>query len=342
MTDGTVDYRQIFDAAPAGYLLTRPDGTIVDANRTMYEWTGRGQEALLGLNLLSLLPAGDRIMFLTHAIPAIESNGSVKELAVEILAANGERRPVLLAVSRTRKSTGVPTPDVPTPDAFGTAAPELNVVVVFGVHERRLYERELAATLRRLEESELERAKLLEEARHQATHDALTHLPNRTLLTSRLDEALERAGNHGLRVGLLFCDINRFKDINDTYGHAVGDEVLGHVAGRLADAVRGVDTVARYSGDEFVILLPTLESPEEIAVIASRIMDSFDPECIVGESQLRVELAVGQAVTAAMRPMLPEARQELARQLLMEADADMYRSKPRAGSKLETSHAMRG
>ncbi|UYY82015.1 diguanylate cyclase [Arthrobacter sp. YA7-1] len=329
MTDGTVDYRQIFDAAPAGYLLTRPDGTIVDANRTMYEWTGRGQEALLGLNLLSLLPAGDRIMFLTHAIPAIESNGSVKELAVEILAANGERLPVLLAVSRTRK-----------PDAFDTAAPELNVVVVFGVHERRLYERELAATLRRLEESELERAKLLEEARHQATHDALTHLPNRTLLTSRLDEALERAGNHGLHVGLLFCDINRFKDINDTYGHAVGDEVLGHVAGRLADAVRGVDTVARYSGDEFVILLPALESPEEIAVIASRILNSFDPECIAGESQLRVELAVGQAVTAAMRPMLPEAREELARQLLMEADADMYRSKPRAASKLETSHAM--
>ncbi|MDQ0030861.1 PAS domain-containing protein [Arthrobacter bambusae] len=154
MSEGTVEYRQIFDAAPAGYLLTRPDGTIVDANRTMCEWAGRGQEELLGMNLLALLPAGDRIMFLTHAMPAIESNGSVKELAVEILAANGERLPVLLAVSRTLLSTA------------GPAASELNVVVVFGVHERRLYERELAATLRRLEESESERAKLLEEARH--------------------------------------------------------------------------------------------------------------------------------------------------------------------------------
>jgi diguanylate cyclase (GGDEF)-like protein/PAS domain S-box-containing protein len=334
MTDWTVDYRQMLDAAPAGYLLTEPDGTIVDANRTMYEWTGRGQDGLLGLNLLALLPAGDRIMFLTHAMPAIESNGSVKEVAVEILAANGERLPALLAVSRIRKST-----DAPESDAPDTAAPERNVVVVFGVHERRIYERELAATLRRLEESEFERAKLLEEARHQATHDALTHLPNRTLFTSRLDEALERAGNHGLHVGVLFCDINRFKIINDTRGHTVGDEVLGHVAGRLAGAVRDVDTVARYSGDEFVILLPALESPEEIAVIASRIVNSFDAECIVGESLLRVELAVGQAVTSAMRPMLPEAREELARQLLMEADADMYRSKPRAESKLETSDA---
>ena len=117
-------------------------------------------------------------------------------------------------------------------------------------------------------------------------------------------------------------------------------EVLGHVAGRLAGAVRGIDTVARYSGDEFVILLPALESPEEIAVIAARILSSFDPECLVGESQLRVELAVGQAVTDAMRPMLPGAREELARQLLMEADADMYRTKPRAESKLETSDAM--
>ncbi|WP_051423012.1 sensor domain-containing protein [Arthrobacter sp. MA-N2] len=329
MTDRTVDYRQIFEAAPAGYLLTQPDGTIVDANRTMYGWTGRGQEELLGMNLLALLPAGDRIMFLTHAMPAIESQGSVKELAVEILAATGERLPVLLAVSRMRES----------PDAPETVGPELNVVVVFGVHERRLYERELAATLRRLEESESERAKLLEEARHQAMHDALTRLPNRMLLASRLDEALERAGMHGLYVGVLFCDINRFKDINDTYGHAAGDQVLGHVAGRLAGAVRGVDTVARYSGDEFVILLPALEPPEEIAVVASRILNSFNPECLVGESKLRVEVAVGQSVTAEMRPMLPDAREELARQLLMEADADMYRSKPRPGSKLETTDA---
>ncbi|GAB3564945.1 hypothetical protein GCM10027405_21660 [Arthrobacter alkaliphilus] len=329
MSDGTAGYRQIFDAAPAGYLLTRPDGTIVDANRTMYEWTGRGQEELLGLNLLALLPAGDRIMFLTHAMPAIESKGSVKELAVEILAVNGERAPVLLAVSRTSLSTEGPT----------ASESELNVVVVFGVHERRLYERELAATLRRLEESESERAKLLEEARHQAMHDALTRLPNRTLFTSRLDEALERAGIHGLYVGLLFCDINSFKDINDTYGHAAGDQVLRHVGGRLAGAVREVDTVARYSGDEFVVLLPDLESPEEIAVIAARILSNVDPGCLVGESKLRVELAVGQAVTAKMRPMLPDAREELARQLLTQADADMYRCKPRHEPKRETTDA---
>ncbi len=77
-------------------------------------------------------------------------------------------------------------------------------------------------------------------------------------------------------------------------------------------------------------------------MIASRILNSFDPKCLVGESQLRVELAVGQAVTAALRPMLPEAREELARQLLMKADADMYRSKPRAESKPESRDAMRG
>jgi diguanylate cyclase (GGDEF)-like protein len=137
----------------------------------------------------------------------------------------------------------------------------------------------------------------------------------------------------------LFCDINSFKDINDTYGHAAGDQVLSHVGGRLAGAVREVDTVARYSGDEFVVLLPALESPEEIAVIASRILNNVDPGCLVGESKLRVELAVGQAVTAKMGPMLPDAREELARQLLIQADADMYRSKPRHEPKRETTDA---
>ncbi|GAA4047460.1 hypothetical protein GCM10023063_38490 [Arthrobacter methylotrophus] len=131
-----------------------------------------------------------------------------------------------------------------------------------------------------------------------------------------------------------------FGDINHTYGHAAGDQVLGHVAGRLAGAVHGIDTVACYTGDEFVILPPALESPEEIAVVASRILNSFDPECLVGESKLRVEVAVGQSVTTEMRPMLPDAREELPRQLLMEADADMYRSKP--GAWVEAGNHRRG
>ena len=109
----------------------------------------------------------------------------------------------------------------------------------------------------------LQKARLLETVRHQATHDALTGLPNRVLFLDRLEKALAAVGP-GSHAGLLFCDLDRFKQVNDTLGHAAGDELLRQVAARLRAAVRPGDTVGRLSGDEFAIILPALVGPDDV------------------------------------------------------------------------------
>ena len=103
---------------------------------------------------------------------------------------------------------------------------------------------------------------------HLAQHDFLTSLPNRMLLDDRLAQAIAHAKRHNTKVALLFIDLDRFKPINDTYGHAMGDRLLQQVARRLLDAVRGSDTVCRQGGDEFVVLLTEVDGAESAAQVA--------------------------------------------------------------------------
>lgn len=341
------DFEALFHDAPAGYLLTRTDGTIVEANRTLSDWTGKTREELVGTSVFRLMPAGDRIMYLTHAMPELDATGVLTELSVLIAAADGTRLPVLLAASRSRAADG---------------APELDRIILAKASERRLYERELAAAMRKLEAAEADRARLLDQARYEALHDILTGLPNRALLADRLDAALTAAARDGGQVGLLFCDVNGFKTVNDTMGHAAGDQVLCHVADRLAEAVRGVDTVARYSGDEFVVLVAGPAGMEDLETVAARIEDALLQPAKVDGVDVSVRLAIGKAITATLgreagtgsadgaalsgaassgaRPVGEKAggrpardrltgNAELAEDLLRRADTDMYAAKIR-------------
>ncbi|MDR7278332.1 diguanylate cyclase domain-containing protein [Catenuloplanes atrovinosus] len=162
-----------------------------------------------------------------------------------------------------------------------------------------------------------------EASRHQALHDPLTGLANRLLLHEQTDRAVREAARHHDRIALLLIDLNRFKEVNDTLGHAVGDLLLQRVAERLRSAVRDSDTPARLGGDEFAVLLPRLSAPGDALLVARRIADAFGEPIVLGDGQvLRTHGSIGISI-------FPTDAAD-ASQLLQHADIAMYAAK-RAG-----------
>ena len=166
-----------------------------------------------------------------------------------------------------------------------------------------------------------ERRELEDRLRSLAMHDPLTGLPNRSLLFERLERAVEGLRGHGTRhsVGLLFIDLDHFKTVNDTLGHALGDRILTEVADRLAAVVRPGDTVARFGGDEFVVLCERLDDPGDAVVIAHRIDQALRRPLRVDEREFELGVSIGISYAD------PEAVDPLA--VLQDADAAMYRAK---------------
>ena len=156
---------------------------------------------------------------------------------------------------------------------------------------------------------------------HMAHHDALTDLPNRALLSDRLDLAIRHAARGQHMLGLVFMDLDHFKDINDNHGHDVGDEVLREVARRIASALRDGDTVARLGGDEFVALLDNVDSTEAADQAAQRILASLaEPVRVDGHA-----FAVGASIGIGLYPRDGSS----AKDLLRAADIAMYQAKRR-------------
>ncbi|QAU34219.1 EAL domain-containing protein [Janthinobacterium sp. 17J80-10] len=154
---------------------------------------------------------------------------------------------------------------------------------------------------------------------HQSVHDALTGLPNRLLLVDRMKQATAHLGRKNAPVAVLFIDLDRFKDINDTLGHAAGDRLLQEVAERLGKCVREGDTVARLSGDEFVVLLAGLNDVRDAALVADKIVATVSAPCRIGGSELRVSPSIGIAIFPGDGHDIDE--------LLRNADTAMYHAK---------------
>jgi len=152
-----------------------------------------------------------------------------------------------------------------------------------------------------------------------ALHDVLTGLPNRRLLEDRLENMLERAERNQLRAAVLMVDLDGFKQINDAYGHAVGDEFLREAALRLGSVVRKADTLARTGGDEFTVLVSDIAQPNGAEILAQKLQQVLDQPIHVRDLKLRVSGSIGVA-------LYPDDG-KTANELCAVADADMYQAK---------------
>jgi diguanylate cyclase (GGDEF)-like protein/PAS domain S-box-containing protein len=164
-----------------------------------------------------------------------------------------------------------------------------------------------------------ERKEREERVRHLAHHDALTGLPNRALLTDRITQAIALAQRNGTRLAVMFLDLDRFKNVNDSLGHSVGDKLLREVAARLLAAMRGSDTVSRLGGDEFVILMPEVSEVSVIAVAARKVLDTVSRPYNIDGHELISTPSMGISVYPGDGPDVET--------LLRNADAAMYHAK---------------
>ncbi|HEY4347168.1 MAG TPA: EAL domain-containing protein [Gaiellaceae bacterium] len=147
-----------------------------------------------------------------------------------------------------------------------------------------------------LRDRETQLRKHVKRIEHQALHDSLTDLPNRTLFTDRTGQALRQGMRDGTGFAVMLLDLDRFKEVNDTLGHQSGDKLLVEVARRLHGALRGVDTVARFGGDEFAILAPGLGTPDSAYGLAERVRQEISKPMVLGGLELELEASIGIAL----------------------------------------------
>jgi diguanylate cyclase (GGDEF)-like protein len=195
------------------------------------------------------------------------------------------------------------------------ASEKLSVVVSAlesEVRERNMLDHQFAAAV----EQE-------EGARHASLHDALTGLPNRALFNDRLERGFALAKRHGWTLALMFVDLDDFKEINDRYGHDIGDSVLQTIARRLQDNARGEDTVSRHGGDEFLYLAMDIQKEANISLIAEKIMEEIQAPLNVNVRDLNTSLSITASIGISIFPKHGTD----ADMLVKSADKAMYRAK---------------
>jgi diguanylate cyclase (GGDEF)-like protein len=177
-------------------------------------------------------------------------------------------------------------------------------LVVAAVHSQTLAEAAEHATL---------------QMSYKAERDFLTGLPNRALLSDRLAQSIALAIRHCMRLAVLYVDLDNFKDINDSFGHSVGDQLLQSAAQRLEKCIRHSDTVSRQGGDEFVVLLSEVESAQDAACVSEKLIKAMAKPHLIGDHELKMTLSIGIS-------LFPDDAGD-AETLLTNADTAMYHAK---------------
>lgn len=273
----------ILNAAPDGVIWVAQDGQILLANPAMEALTGYPADALVGQSVSILLPE-------------------------QIRRHHGASMRGYFTEPRARAMGSM---DLQIRRRDGTLHP-VDISLGYWSDRNGKYAIAYIRDLR-------ERKQLEETLRHRATHDELTSLPNRWLFLLQLNQALARAGRSGLRVAVLFIDLDYFKAINDSFGHATGDALLVQVADRMQGVLRESDTLARLGGDEFAILLSDLQSADEAVGVAAKLLASLERAFRVHERDVHSSGSLGLA-------FYPDDAQD-SDTLLRYADLAMYQAK---------------
>ena len=302
-------YRRLVERMSEGAALVAADGLIVYANERLASLLGVPLERLLGGPFSDWLDEPERAPFIAQL--AAGTSGHAEHTARRL---DGTGVPVLVGLNTTEGSSG-----------------SLRCLIVTDLSQQKTQQQQVRrlnakltdqlAELNRIN-SDLEDAERL--LTYRTLHDPLTGLPNRTLFVNRLEHSLAAAARTGHRVAVSFIDLDAFKQVNDTLGHTAGDLLLQEVAGRLSAVARPNDTVARFAGDEFLVLTVGTSGGLPVA-LADRLLGALhEPPLRAGAGT--VTASMGLAVSH--EGVAPE-------QLLREADAAMYHAKRAGGARWE-------
>jgi diguanylate cyclase (GGDEF)-like protein/PAS domain S-box-containing protein len=288
--DAEARFRSAFENAPIGMGMALPDGHLVRANRAYGRILGFEPEELVGKAIKDLTHPDDWEANAVEFDALVAGDTEIYNMEKRYLHADGHAVWVTVSASCVRDDAG-----------------------------RALY------IIGQIEDV-TERREMRERLAHAAVHDQLTGLPNRVLFMDRLELALSRARRDHHNVALMFLDLDRFKLINDSLGHEMGDHLLTRVAQRLGTALRAVDTLARFGGDEFTVLCEVSDKAEALD-IARRLVDAMQKPLTLGESEMFVTVSVGIALSLDGR--------ESGAEMLRNADVAMYRAKEVGPSRTE-------
>lgn len=275
-------WAKVFEGSNEAILITDANLNIILVNKTYERIMGFSEEEVLGVDTAKVGAQLHSHSFFRNLVHILKEQGYWQGELIN-RRKNGEKFPTWYSISQVLNSEGKPE----------------NYIAIFSDISERKKSRERIDFL--------------------AHHDSLTELPNRALLNDRLEMAINTAKRRGDKVGILFIDLDRFKNINDSLGHTAGDNILCQTAARLSTAVRTDDTVARLGGDEFVVLLPRIRDERSLVEVAIKVREELLLPYVVEDMPLHLSPSIGIAV-------YPEDGED-ANTLIKNADAAMYLAK---------------
>ena len=275
-------WAKVFEGSNEAILITDAQLNIILVNKTYEKIMGYTEDEVLGVDTTAVGAQLHSHSFFRNLVSILKERGYWQGELIN-KRKNGEKFPTWYSISQVLNAQGQPE----------------NYIAIFSDISERKKSRERIDFL--------------------AHHDSLTELPNRALLNDRLEMAINTAKRRGEKVGLLFIDLDRFKNINDSLGHAAGDQILRQTAARLSAAVRTDDTVARLGGDEFVVLLPRVRDERSLAEVAIKLREEMLLPYLLDDMPLHISPSIGIAV-------FPDDG-DTPSTLIKNADAAMYLAK---------------